>query len=135
MPSTAEDAYADAPPPKERFIRLYGHDALGSYLLERQATIAMPLLLVLHAYLDMVEKRGKTEVALTAAIWKSIGIFSEAKRARETILRHLHRLPELITLRRSQSFHFRYYVARGPEWRRMEEEAGKGKRARKGEGS
>jgi hypothetical protein len=131
-----EDAFADMsqPPPggsKENFIRLYGVAELNAYLLERQATIAYPLLLALHRHLDMAEKRGETEVALTSAVWEDAGVPPKSKRTRETMLAHLRRMPDLVLFHDNRTLFFRYYIGKGPAWRRMEEAGGKGKRGRK----
>jgi hypothetical protein len=122
-----EDAYADmplsSPPSKASFVRLYGFNVLSAYLLEREATIVYPLLLALHRHLDMAEKRGETEVALTSEVWKDAG--TPPKRTRATMLGHLRRMPELVILHNSQTLTFRYYIGKGPAWSRMEMEAGR----------
>jgi hypothetical protein len=130
---TIKDCYADEsePPPgygkgpKENFVIVYGVDQLNAYLVERQATIVYPLLLTVRRYLRMAERRGETEVALTAAVWEGVGASSKMKRTRETMLAHIRQMPELVTLRDSRTLMFRYYVGMGPAWRQMETEAGR----------
>jgi hypothetical protein len=134
-----EDAYADMSQPAPRyekgskgnFVFLYGLAALSAYLFEHQAIIAYPLLLALYRHLDMAEKKGESDVALTAAVWEDAGVPPEAKRTRHTMLAHLRRMPDLVVIHNSRTLFFRYYVTKGPAWRRMEEEAGKSRRGRK----
>ena len=128
----AEEAYADMsqPAPRRRsatgnFILLYGVAKLSAYLVERQATIVYPLLLALHRHLDMAEKRGEKEVASTPAVWENAGIPPTLKSTRETILAHLRQMPDLVILHDNGTLFFRYYVRKGPAWRRMEAEAGR----------
>jgi hypothetical protein len=116
---------------KGNFILLYGVNELNAYLTERQATVVYPLLLTLHRHLDMAEKRGETEVALTPAVWGDAGLPSTMKRTRETVLAHLRSMPELVLIREDRTPYFRYRIAKGPAWRRMEAEAEAGRKDRK----
>jgi hypothetical protein len=135
-PPSAEDAYADMSQSNpqngkeaaNRFVLLYGFDTLSAYLFEHEAVIAYPLLLAIHRHLRMAEKREEMEVALTAAVWKDAGVPPEARRTRNTILAHLRRMPDLVVFREDWTPYFRYRVRKGPAWRQMEQEAGKGKK-------
>jgi hypothetical protein len=132
-----KEAFADMSQPplggsKENFIRLYGVAALNAYLVSRQATITYPLLLALHRHLDMAEKRGEMEVALTSAVWEDAGVPPKSKRTRETMLAHLRRMPDLVVFHDNRTLFSAIILGKGPAWRRMEEAAGKGKRGRKG---
>jgi hypothetical protein len=137
--TTAEDAYADMsqPPPFEEgtetqqtdstnFVQLWGLSAFSNYLYAHDAQAAALLLFAIQRHLDMAGN-GKNEagVALTAAVWKDAGVPPEAKRTRNTLLAHLHRLPELVTIREDRTPYFRYRIKRGPAWRQMEVEAGR----------
>jgi hypothetical protein len=115
---------------KANFVHLDGFAELNAYLFQHQAVIVLPLLLAIHRRLDM-KGATRTKIALSASVWKDAGLPPAAKRTRETVLAHLRRMPELVTLQRSQSLVFRYYVEKGPAWRKMEE-AGRGTPVRKG---
>jgi hypothetical protein len=98
-----------------KFLFLVGFDALATYVVERRAVSALPLLQAIHRRLLM---SGKEDQALTLALWKEAG--DPPQRARTTILAHLRRMPDLIAIREAKSFAYRYHVAKGPLWRTFE---------------
>jgi hypothetical protein len=100
---------------------------MHAYLYERGALIALSLMYALQRHLDMAESEGEKFVALAAEVWRDAGIPASAKGTRQTILEHLRQMPELVTLREKRTLEYRYLVAKGRAWRRMEKANGKGK--------
>jgi hypothetical protein len=107
---------------KKEFIYLHGITGLCAELVKRRAEKVLPLLLAVHRRMDM--KEGETSVAITPAMWKTAG--NPSSRARVTILAHLKRMPDLVSLSGGHNLAFRYRIGKGPLWQQIEQ-AGAGK--------
>jgi hypothetical protein len=123
-----EDAYADPPTGDEKgpagnFVFLYGIVELSAYLVEHRALPVLSLLLAIHRRQNM---SGLAKVALTPAVWKDAG--DPPRHTRETLLAHLRRMPGLVLLTEERNLLFRYRVAKGPAWLRMEKVGKRGKK-------
>jgi hypothetical protein len=101
--------------PNANFILLYGLAGLNAYLIERRAVAALPLLLAVHRRLEM---KHKARIAITSDVWKDAG--DPSRTTRETMLAHLRRLPELVSIHEVRRVASRYRVEKGPAWRQIE---------------
>ncbi len=108
-----------APPPGKKthvdFIFLYGLSGLNTYLVKHRALTALPLLLAIHRRQDVT---GKARIPITPAVWKDAG--SPSKSTRESMLAHLRRMPDLVSIQEDRNPLFRYRVEKGLAWRRIE---------------
>jgi len=113
------DAYAEPPLPSEKkavnFVTLWGLARFSAYLVDHRAEKAVLLLLAIQRRMDV---KHKTKVALTSDVWKDAG--DPSRTARETILAHLRRMPELVTLHEVRRVASRYRVEKGPMWLQIE---------------
>ena len=80
-------------------------------MVDADATAALPLVLAIHRQLTLARRK---ETPLNDAVWKISG--SPSARQRETILRKLKRLPELIVFRADRTPTSHYRVSRGRLW-------------------
>jgi hypothetical protein len=118
--------------PKGRYVTMYGPGDLSAYLVQRRATMAMPLLLAIQRRFDLTKKRRKDErIALTPAVWKDAG--NPPHTMRKTMLGHLRRMPDLALLVEERNLAFRYRVEKGPAWRAIEKTAREAKDENGGE--
>jgi hypothetical protein len=134
----AEDIFADPPPvastPRSRrknggdFVFLRGVTGLNAYLVQKRAEAVYPLLLALQQHFDLSRK---ARVPLTRDVWKMAG--DPARHKRETVVAHLRRMPELVTLYEDYRTQFRYRVEKGLLWRHLEEASREGIGPKSGE--
>lgn len=115
------DAYAEPPLTSEKkavnFVTLCGLAGFSAYLVEHRAEKAALLLLAIQRRMDM---KHRTKVALTPDVWKDAG--DPSPPARQTILAHLRRMPELVTLHEVRRVASRYRVEKGPAWLQIEKD-------------
>ena len=126
-----EDIFADPPPPTHTprsrrksgvdFVFLRGVSSLNAYILQKRAVEAFPLLLALQQQFDASRK---ARVPITDDVWKTAG--DPSKNKRETIVEHLRRLPELVTLHEDRCARFHYRAEKGPLWSQIEEASREG---------
>ena len=118
-PTSTPVRAAMAPPARKKtnvdFIFLYGLSGLNAYLVKRRALTALPLLLAIHRRKAVT---GKARIAITPAVWKDAG--SPSKSTRETMLAHLRRMPDLVSIHEDRNPLFRYRVEKGLAWLRIE---------------
>jgi hypothetical protein len=118
-----------APPPPTQaegkvstnFVTLYGVAGLNTYLVERRALTALPLLLAIQRRLDM---KRKARVSITSGVWKDAG--NPPRNTRVTMLAHLRRMPELVILHEARRVTSRYRVEKGPAWQQIEKDGREG---------
>ena len=127
-PSPVEQIFADPPTEEELaaaeskrasyqqkrngFLFLEGFSELNMYLVQRRALLALPLVLAFHRRQAMKQKRL---IALVPELWKDAG--DPPRHMRETMLKHLRRMPDLIRIHRANSLTIHYLLERGPVWR------------------
>jgi hypothetical protein len=109
------------------YVFIWGAPALFAYLMKNKALNAMPLLSAVTQRFAMKEAKGEKarEIALTSMVWAMAG--NPSKNARELMLDHVKRMPDLVTLRVSKSMVFRYYAGKGPLWKKFEADSRAGK--------
>jgi hypothetical protein len=80
-------------------------------LLDARAGTVLPLVLAIHRQLTM---SGREETPLNGAIWDAAG--RPSPKQRETILRKLKALPEIIEIIPGRTWTTHYRVRRGAVW-------------------
>ena len=80
-------------------------------VVDADAVAALPLVLAIHRQLAMTKRE---ETPLNEAIWKCAG--SPSPKCRESILRTLKAIPQVIRVTAVQTATTRYRVAKGEVW-------------------
>ena len=81
-------------------------------VVDGDAVTALPLVLAIHRQLTMTNRE---ETPLNEAVWKCAG--SPSPKRRETILRNLRAIPDVIRITAARTATTHYRVAKGKSWK------------------
>lgn len=98
-------------PTKSTYIPAFPQSLIQA-VVDGDAVTALPLVLAIHRQLTMTNRE---ETPLNEAVWKCAG--SPSPKRRETILRNLRTIPDVIRITAARTATAHYRVAKGKSWK------------------